>query len=78
MLMGIREVMPWRNQNQMGFRVPDIVAEGTATGLHRDEKDVKKVYKNDTYHCDRSAVKLKNNTRYYLTPPKMKMKCHSH
>ena len=39
MLMGIREVMPWRNQNQMGFRVPDIVAEGTATGLHRDEKE---------------------------------------
>lgn len=77
MLMGIHEVRTWRNQNRMGFRVPDIVAEETATGLYRDEKDVKRVSNDKTYHCDQSVVKLKNNTLYYLTLPKMKMKCHS-
>lgn len=39
MLMGIREVRTLRNQIQMGFRVPDIVAGETATGLHYYEKD---------------------------------------
>ena len=38
MMMGVREVRTWKNQNQMGFRVPDIVAGERATGLHCIEK----------------------------------------
>ena len=77
MLMRNREATPWRNQNQMGFLVPDIVAEGRVTGLQHYEKNVRRMCKSYTYHCDPSAVKLKNNTPLNLTLPKMKMMCHS-
>jgi hypothetical protein len=77
MLMGIREVRSWRNQNQMGFLVPDIRAGETATGLHGFEKNVRKISKDKTHHCDRSAVRLKNNIPWNLTPLEKRTKCHS-
>ena len=63
----------------MDFRILDIqvVAGVTATGLYLLEKDVKWVGKDKTYHCDRSAVRLKNKTPWNLTQPNEKTKSHS-